>query len=104
MQKGGMRPRLSSFAGRQGFRDRRLQFSGHFLTVNDLAEVVLDIAGVAGEAMRFLDVGPSSAVEGGPMQLARHESVAAALLAHAQRIAGARSTRALQSASASRIG
>jgi hypothetical protein len=45
---------------------------------------VLEIAGAAG---RFLDVGPDPAPEGGPMYLARDESVAAALLAHAQRIA-----------------
>jgi hypothetical protein len=50
---------------------------------------VLEIAGVAGEAVRFFDIGPSRTMEGVPMQLARHESVAAALLAHAQRIAGA---------------
>jgi hypothetical protein len=50
---------------------------------------VLEIAGVAGEAVRFFDIGPSRTMEGGPTQLARHESVAAALLAHAQRIAGA---------------
>jgi hypothetical protein len=53
------------------------------------ARRVLEIAGVDGEAVRFLDAGPSPAPEGGPMHLARHESVAAALLAHAQRIAGA---------------
>jgi hypothetical protein len=50
---------------------------------------VLEIAGMAGEAWRFFDVGPSPAAEGGLMHLARDESVAAALLAHAQRIAGA---------------
>jgi hypothetical protein len=50
---------------------------------------VLEIAGVAGEAWRFFDVGPNPATEGGSKCLARHESVAAALLAHAQRIAGA---------------
>jgi hypothetical protein len=50
---------------------------------------VLEIAGAAGEAWRFFDGGPSPTVEGGPMHLARHESVAAVLLAHAQRIAGA---------------
>ena len=50
---------------------------------------VLKIAGVAGEAVRLFDAGPSPAVEGGPVHLARDESVAAALLAHAQRIAGA---------------
>jgi hypothetical protein len=50
---------------------------------------VLEIAGVAGEAVRFFDAGPSPAPEGGPMHLGRNESVAAALLAHAQRIAGA---------------
>jgi hypothetical protein len=50
---------------------------------------VLEIAGVAGEAVRFFDAGPSPAAEGGPMHLGRNESVAAALLAHAQRITGA---------------
>ena len=50
---------------------------------------VLEIAGAAGEAVRFLDIGLSPKVEGGPMHLSRHESVAAALLAHAQRIASA---------------
>ena len=50
---------------------------------------VLEIAGAAGEAVRFLDIGLSPTVEGGPMHLSRHESVAAALLAHAQRIASA---------------
>jgi hypothetical protein len=50
---------------------------------------VLEIAGVAGEPVRFLDVGPSPAPEGGPMRLARDESVAAVLLAHAQQIASA---------------
>ena len=50
---------------------------------------VLEIAGVAGEAVRLFDAGPSPAVEGGPVHLARDESVAAALLAPAQRIAGA---------------
>jgi hypothetical protein len=50
---------------------------------------VLEIAGAAGEAWRFFDSGPSPAAEGGPVQLARDESVAAALLAHVQRIAGA---------------
>ena len=50
---------------------------------------VLEVAGVAGEALRFLYAGSGTAVKAGPMHLARHESVAAALLAHAQRIAGA---------------
>ena len=50
---------------------------------------VLEIAGVAGDAVRFFDAGLSPAVEGSPTQLARDESVAAALLGHAQRIAGA---------------
>jgi hypothetical protein len=50
---------------------------------------VLEIAGVAGDAVRFFDAGLSPAVEGGPVHLARDESVAAALLGHAQRIAGA---------------
>ena len=50
---------------------------------------VLEIVGVAGEAWRFLDVGPSSAVEGGAMYLARDESVAASLLVIAQRVASA---------------
>jgi hypothetical protein len=50
---------------------------------------VLEIAGAAGEAVRFFDAGPGPTVDGGPMYLARHESVAAALLAYAQRIAGA---------------
>ena len=50
---------------------------------------VLEIASVAGEPVRFLDVVPSPAPEQYPMRLARDESVAAALLAHAQRIAGA---------------
>jgi len=48
---------------------------------------VLEIAGVAGDAVRFFDAGLSPAVEGGPVHLARDESMAAALLAHAQRIA-----------------
>jgi hypothetical protein len=39
--------------------------------------------------VRFFDAGPSPTVEGDPMQLARNASVAAALFAHAQRIAGA---------------
>jgi hypothetical protein len=50
---------------------------------------VLEVAGVAGEAVRFLDARPSPTAEGGPVHLARDESVAAALLAHAQRIASA---------------
>jgi hypothetical protein len=53
---------------------------------------VLEIAGVDGEAVRFFDFGPSPAAEGGLthlMHLGRNESVAAALLAHAQRIASA---------------
>jgi hypothetical protein len=50
---------------------------------------VLEIAGVAGDAVRFFDAGLSPAVEGGSVYLARDESVAAALLAHAQRIASA---------------
>jgi len=50
---------------------------------------VLEIAGVAGDAVRFFDAGLSPAVEGSPTQLARDESIAAALLGHAQRIAGA---------------
>jgi len=50
---------------------------------------VLEIAGVAGDAVRFIDAGLSPAVGGGPVRLARDESVAAALLGHAQRIAGA---------------
>ena len=50
---------------------------------------VLEIAGVAGDAVRFFDAGLSPAVEGGPVHLARDESVAAALLGRAQRIAGA---------------
>jgi len=56
------------------------------------ARRVLEIAGVDGEAVRFFDFGPSPAAEGGPthlMHLGRNESVAAALLAHAQRIASA---------------
>jgi hypothetical protein len=50
---------------------------------------VLEIAGVAGDAVRFFDAGLSPAVEAGPVHLARDESIAAALLGHAQRIAGA---------------
>jgi len=50
---------------------------------------VLEIAGVAGDAVRFFDAGLSPAAVGGPVHLARDESVAAALLGHAQRIAGA---------------
>ena len=50
---------------------------------------VLEIAGVAGDSVRFFDAGPSPTVEGGPVHLGRDESIAAALLAHAQRIAGA---------------
>jgi hypothetical protein len=50
---------------------------------------VLEIAGVAGDAVRFFDAGLSPSVEGGPMQLARDESVAVSLLVIAQRIAGA---------------
>ena len=50
---------------------------------------MLEIAGVAGDAVRFFDAGLGLAVEGGPVHLARDESVAAALLSHAQRIAGA---------------
>ena len=50
---------------------------------------VLEIAGMAGEAWRFFDVGPSPASEGDMMYLARDESVAAALLLIAQRIASA---------------
>ena len=50
---------------------------------------VLEIAGMAGDAVRFFDARLSPGMEGGPMQLARHESVAAALLIIAQRIAGA---------------
>jgi hypothetical protein len=50
---------------------------------------VLEIAGVTGEVWRLFDAGPRPTAEGGPMYLARNESMAAALLAHAQRIAGA---------------
>ena len=50
---------------------------------------VLEIAGLAGEALRFFYAGSGTTVEGGAMHLARNESVAAALLAHAQRIARA---------------
>jgi hypothetical protein len=50
---------------------------------------VLEIADVAGDAVRFFDAGLRPAVEGGPVHLRRDESIAAALLAHAQRIAGA---------------
>jgi hypothetical protein len=50
---------------------------------------VLEIAGVAGDAVRFFDAELSAAAERGPVHLARDESMAAALLAHAQRIAGA---------------
>jgi len=53
------------------------------------ARRVLEIAGMDGDAVRFFDAGLSPAVEGGPVHLARDESVAAALLGHAQRIAGA---------------
>ena len=48
---------------------------------------VLEIAGASGDAVRFFDAGLRPAVEGGPVHLARDESMAAALLAHAQRIA-----------------
>ena len=50
---------------------------------------VLEVAGAAGDAWRFFDIEPSPTIERVPMQLARHESVAAALLAHARRIASA---------------
>ena len=50
---------------------------------------VLEIAGMAGEAWRFFDVGPSPTVEGGATHLARNESVAASLLVIAQRVASA---------------
>jgi hypothetical protein len=50
---------------------------------------VLEIAGSAGEALRFFYAGSGATMEGGLMHLARDESVAAALLAHAQRIASA---------------
>jgi hypothetical protein len=53
------------------------------------AGCVLEIAGVAGDALRFSDAGLSPAVERGPVNLARDESVAAALLAYAQWIARA---------------
>ena len=53
------------------------------------ARRVLEITGMDGDAVRFFDAGLSPAVEGGPVHLARDESVAAALLGHAQRIAGA---------------
>jgi hypothetical protein len=49
---------------------------------------VLEIAGATGEAVRFFDAVLSPAVEGGPVHLGRDESMAAALLGHAQRIAG----------------
>ena len=48
---------------------------------------VLEVAGVAGEALRFLYAGSGTAVKAGPTHLPREESVAVALLAHAQRIA-----------------
>jgi hypothetical protein len=48
---------------------------------------VLEVAGVAGDAVRFFDAGLSPAVEEDLAHLARDESVAAALLGHAQRIA-----------------
>jgi hypothetical protein len=50
---------------------------------------VLEIAGAAGDAVRFFDAGLSPVVEGGPVHLARDDSVAAALLGHAQRRTGA---------------
>jgi hypothetical protein len=50
---------------------------------------VLEIAGVAGEALRFFDTGFRTTVKTGPTHLSRTESVAATLLAHAQRIASA---------------
>jgi hypothetical protein len=50
---------------------------------------VLEIAGAAGDAVRFFDAGPSPTVEGGLMHLARNDSVAASLLVIAQRIASA---------------
>jgi hypothetical protein len=50
---------------------------------------VLKIAGVAGEAVRLFDAGPSPTVEGGLMHLARNDSVAASLLVIVQRIASA---------------
>ena len=50
---------------------------------------VLEIAGAAGEAWRFFDAGSGITVEAGPTHLSRDESVAAALLGHAQRVASA---------------
>jgi hypothetical protein len=50
---------------------------------------VLEIAGVAGDAVRLFDAGLGPAVEGSPVHLGKDESIAAALLGHAQRIAGA---------------
>jgi hypothetical protein len=50
---------------------------------------VLEIAGMAGDAVRFFDVGPSPTVERCLIHLARKESVAASLLVVAQRIASA---------------
>jgi hypothetical protein len=64
---------------------------------------VLEIAGAAGDVVRFFDVGLSPDVEEGPVHLARDESVAATLLGQSGSPAP-RSTRAFQFASASRIG
>jgi hypothetical protein len=50
---------------------------------------VLEIAGMAGDAVRFFDAGPSPNVKRRLMHLARKESVAASLLVIAQRIASA---------------
>ena len=51
---------------------------------------VLEIAGVAGEAVRFFDVGPSTTVEGGVRCICQETSQwAASLLVIAQRIASA---------------
>jgi hypothetical protein len=50
---------------------------------------VLEIAGAAGDAVRFFDAGPSRTAEEGPTHLARDESVAASLLVIAQRVASA---------------
>jgi hypothetical protein len=61
---------------------------------------VLEIAGMAGEAWRFVDVGPSPTVEGGPMHLERSESVAASLLVIASGSRAPRSTSPFQFASA----
>jgi hypothetical protein len=50
---------------------------------------VLEVVGVIGDSLRVTDDGSSATSEEAPTSVGREESIAAALLAHAQRVASA---------------